>query len=118
MAGHRGRSTISSAPFSPHQIDRRDIAEQSASCSGPPEAGIGDAYWIVQGSGSSVCAACRDDEEADRGSRRVKYRKSRRSGGTCGKAAECFGEDLPPNQRKPHQKSSNTRVWCRDRRAW
>jgi len=78
MAGHRGRSTISSDPFSSHQIDRRDISEQCASCSGPPEARIGDAYGIVPGSGSSVCAACRDDQEA-RGSRRVKYRKSRRS---------------------------------------
>src|SRR5262249_54254261 len=64
MAGHRVRSTISSAPFSPHQIDCRDIPEQNASCSSPPKAGIGDAYRILQGTRSRICAAYRDDEEA------------------------------------------------------
>ena len=118
MARCRVRSAVSSTFLSAHSVHCCDISEQEDSRASPLQARSGDAYRIVQGAGSRICAACRDDEKADDGSRRLKYGKSRSRSGVCGKAAERSGQDIPAGQIKYQQTNSYTSMWSGNRRTW
>jgi threonine dehydratase len=89
MAGHRGARQFLQAHFRPTRL----IA--ATSLNNVPHAQVHLKLESEMPTGSfKVRGALYALHAEMTGSRRVKYRKSRRSGGTCGKAAECSGKDF------------------------